>query len=238
MQRGTRILIWCLMMMSIAAMVVADAVNPATGDPFRYIAPMVDVAPSIDGILDDPAWEMVEPAPIAWNILSQQRWTSEDDFAGVFQAVWRDQVLYVAIRLHDDQVDTASPDVDGKDRLLLYVDVEHIGEKNEQYRYTFPVQEDRTYEYYPKAFAMWGPVDDVCEISFDLNQIPYHQLTIGFSIEYHDVDFNEAPLVISWPPDPEFNTTDGKLGDLVFYTNSQKDPRQISVTWGAIKALF
>jgi len=201
-----------------------------------YPVAKVDIAPSVDGVLDDPAWASVPAMPIRWHLDSHEEWVLDRDFEGIFQAVWRDQTLYVAIRLHDDQIDTASPVIEEKDRIEVYLDLDHVGRRTEEYRYVLPVQEDRTYEYYPEAFVMWGPVEDVCELSFDMQQIPRQNRMIGFAVEYIDIDTGEASSVLSWPS--ELAVDANELGDLLIEVDGQRDLQQMGVTWGAIKALF
>lgn len=238
MSRLFSALFWFSLLVFAVVSAHAASITSTPSQLAFYPVPRVDIAPSVDGVLDDPAWETAPAAPIAWDLTSNQEWIEEQDFIGEFQAVWRDQTLYVAIRLHDDQVDTASGLEDEKDRLLIYVDIDNVGIKADEYRYVLPVQEDRTYEYYPDVFVIWGPVDDVCEFSYDLKRAPRNRQTIGFSVEYHDVDSQEDNVTVGWPFASELEVHSSELGNLMFEADMQRNPQQMTVTWGSIKALF
>ena len=80
-----------------------------------YRAPRAAVAPVIDGVADDAAWERAE-----WRDISA-RWLgpeyTSDDFQGRFKVVWTEKRIYVLGEFVDDVLIDSH-----RDPLVQYVD--------------------------------------------------------------------------------------------------------------------
>ena len=134
---------FCILIILIAAShSFARIIDPKTGAEFRYRAKLVEVAPVVDGFLDDPAWDDAISAALDHDVKEDRRWGESSDFKGTFAAVWRNASLYIAIELTDDQIETAHEKLSMQDRLEIYLDIEHSGQQSDLYRYTLPVGQD------------------------------------------------------------------------------------------------
>ncbi len=78
---------------------LAEVFLPKTDHQLRQVTKAI-ITPSIDGVMDDPAWE-----DIAWQPLDQ-RWLgeayTEDDFSGRYKLTWTPEALYLIAEITDD----------------------------------------------------------------------------------------------------------------------------------------
>jgi len=65
-----------------------------------YEAPRADIAPSIDGKMNDTAWKQAEWQRIDHFILGEA--TNQEDFSGRFKIVWTPERLFVLALISDD----------------------------------------------------------------------------------------------------------------------------------------
>ncbi len=79
-----------------------DVPRTETHSPGRtlYRAPRADVAPTVDGIADDPAWAVARWQPIDHRWLGPEY--SSADFQGRFKVVWTPERLYLLAEIVDD----------------------------------------------------------------------------------------------------------------------------------------
>jgi len=74
---------------------------PKTDHQLRQVSKAI-ITPSIDGNIDDPAWENVP-----WNALDQ-RWLGEaytkEDFSGRYKLTWTPEALYLVAEIQDDTI--------------------------------------------------------------------------------------------------------------------------------------
>ncbi|MEH6408088.1 MAG: sugar-binding protein [Leeuwenhoekiella sp.] len=97
---------------------------------------LATIAPVIDGIADDPAWEMAE-----WYEIDE-RWIgkkySKKDFSGRYTLKWTPEGLYILAEITDDILDDQHPDpLDNfwnDDCLEVFVDEDNSG-GDHQYNY-------------------------------------------------------------------------------------------------------
>jgi hypothetical protein len=66
----------------------------------RYVAPHADVAPEVDGVADDAAWEAAEWQPLVHNWLGPE--IDADDFSGRYKLVWTKDRIYLLAEITDD----------------------------------------------------------------------------------------------------------------------------------------
>ena len=224
-----------ILMLTVGSGSFADIIDPNTGFPFQYKANLTELAPVIDGFLDDPAWGEAELGKLEWEIIKNERWHSSDDFTGTFAAVWRNGFLYVAIELTDDQIETQETKLSRQDHLEIYLDPDHTGHKSDLYRYILPVGENHPKPDSPIMLVAWGNGGQSCELSFNLRQTPrIDEDKISFGIYYNDVDGGRLLHKISWTPADEENA----LADLVFTAKIKPNVNQKVEQWGRIKSLY
>ena len=94
-----------------------------------YEAPQAKVAPSIDGLNNDPAWSSAEWEAIDQLTLGEQ--PSADDFSGRFKIVWTAKKLYLLAEIVDDVlIDTHADPLDSyweDDTLEIFIDEDKSG---------------------------------------------------------------------------------------------------------------
>ncbi len=213
----------------------ARIIDPKTGAEFRYKARLVEVAPVVDGFLDDPAWDDAISAALDHDVEEDRRWNESSDFKGTFAAVWRNASLYIGIELTDDQIEVTHEKVARQDRLEVYIDVGHSGQQSDLHRYTLPVGQDIVMAH--QLSANWGNGGQSVELSFDLGRIPKKEDTISFGIYYYDVDGDRLNHQFRWGPTGQTEPNDA-LADLVFIANIKLSENQKAIQWGRIKQLY
>ncbi len=229
---------FCILIILIAASYgSARIIDPQTGAEFKYKAKLVEVAPVVDGFLDDPAWEDATSAVLDHDVKKDRRWAESSDFKGTFAAVWRNASLYIAVELTDDQIETAHEKLTLQDRLEIYLDVEHSGQQSDLYRYTLPVGKDIVLADSQRMLVTWGNAGQSVELSFDLGLTPKKEETISFGIYYYDMDGNRLNHQLRWGPVGQTEPEDA-LADLVFTANIKLDANQKAIQWGRIKKLY
>ena len=231
-------LLFCTIIILIAASCIsAGIIDPKTGAEFRYKARQVEVAPVIDGFLDDPVWDDAISAPLDHDVKGDRHWGDFSDFKANFAAVWRNAFLYIAIELTDDQIETAHEKINLQDRLEIYIDTGRSGQQSDLYRYTLPVGEDIMAAGNQGFMVNWGNGGQSVELSFDLMQTPKKEDTISFGIYYYDVDDDRLNHKLRWGPTGQSEPADA-LADLVFTANIKLNANQKAVQWGRIKQLY
>ena len=231
-------LFFCTLIILIAASYSsARIIDPKTGAEFRYKARLVEVAPVVDGFLDDPAWDDATSAALDHDVKEDRRWDEFSDFQGTFAAVWRNASLYIAIELTDDQIETAHEKVAMQDRLEVYIDTGHSGQQSDLYRYTLPVGQDIVLADSQQMLANWGNGGQSVELRFDLGRMPKKEDTISFGIYYYDVDGDRLNHQLRWGPAGQTEPKDA-LADLVFTANIKLNEHQKAIQWGRIKQLY
>ena len=228
----------CTLIILIAAgYSFARIIDPKTGAEFRYKAKLVEVAPVVDGFLDDPAWDDAISAALDHDVKEDRRWEESSDFKGTFAAVWRNASLYIAIELTDDQIETAHEKLSMQDRLEIYLDIGHSGQQSDLYRYTLPVGQDIIATGNPRLLVNWGNGGQSVELSFDLMQTPRKEDAISFGIYYYDVDDDRLNHKLRWGPTGQTEPAEA-LADLVFTANIKLNANQKAIQWGRIKQLY
>lgn len=225
-----------LMVVSLAFSFVTDA---ETGERLSYKVELVEVAPIIDGVLDDPAWENVRSNTIKWETLENVSWKEKKDFDAKFHAVWRDSNLYLAIRFQDDIVEQKVSERSEYDRFDFYFDIENNGYRSKKYQYTVPVNENQSEQDPNNPSIFWNLYRGICELSFNLEEIPHKGETIGFGIYYNDVDSGKLESQIGWAPDGGILMDEAdQLGKFVFDLKIKPTDNKVVTQWGKIKTLF
>ena len=228
----------CTLIILIAASYgSARIIDPKTGAEFRYKAKLAEVAPVVDGFLDDPAWDDAISAALDHDVQEDRRWEGSSDFKGTFVAVWRNASLYIGIELTDDQIETAHEKVALQDRLEIYLDMGHSGQQSELYRHTLPVGQDIMAAGNQGLLVNWGNGGQSVELSFDLMLIPKKEEAISFGIYYYDVDDDRLNHTLRWGPTGQTEPADA-LADLVFTANIKLNANQKAIQWGRIKQLY
>lgn len=226
-----------LLMLIVASSGFAHIVDPDTGFPFQYRANLAEVAPLVDGFLDDPAWEAAELGNLEWDTIENKRWNQHsDDFTGTFVAVWRNSFLYIAIKLTDDQVETHEEKLSRQDHLEIYLDIDHTGYQSNLFHHTLRAGEHNPDPNSPIIMVAWGDDGQSCELSVNLGQSPKKDDAIGFGILYNDVDGGRLNHKIRWAPIA--STEDNTLADLVFTSKLKLDANLKAMQWGSIKSLY
>ncbi len=231
-------LFFCTIIILIAASYSsARIIDPKTGAEFRYKARLVEVAPVVDGFLDDPVWDDAISAALDHDVKEDRRWEDLSDFKATFAAVWRNASLYIAIELTDDQIETAHEKLTMQDRLEIYLDIGHSGQQSDLSRYTLPVGKDVMAAGNQGLLVNWGNGGQSVELSFDLMQTPRKEDTISFGIYYYDVDDDRLNHKLRWGPAGQSEPEDA-LADLVFTANIRLNANQKAIQWGRIKQLY
>lgn len=229
--------ITAILMLAAASVSFAHIVDPDTGFPFQYRANLAEVAPIVDGFLDDPAWEAAELGNMEWDIIENERWEpNSDDFMGAFVAVWRNSFLYIAIKLTDDQVETHEEKLSRQDHLEIYLDIDHTGYKSNFFHYTLRAGEHNPAPNSPIIMVAWSDDGQSCELSVNLGQSPKKDDAIGFGINYNDVDGGRLHHKIGWAP--ILSTEENTLADLVFTAKLKLNTNLRAMQWGSIKSLY
>ena len=233
-----RKLSFCILIILIAANYCsARIIDPKTGAEFRYKAKLVEIAPVIDGFLDDPAWDDAISAALDHDVKEDRRWQESSDFKATFAAVWRNASLYIAVELTDDQIETAHEKLNLQDRLEIYIDTGHSGQQSDLYRHILPVGQDIMGAGNQGLSVNWGNGGQSVELSFDLMQTPKKEDTISFGIYYYDVDDDRLNHKLRWGPAGQSEPQDA-LADLVFTANIKLNANQKAIQWGRIKQLY
>ncbi|MBC8229744.1 hypothetical protein H8E77_09380, partial [bacterium] len=60
------VILVCLPFFLVSICAHSHIVDPTTGTLFLYKAQLAEVAPVVDGVIDDPAWEKAEVAKMEW----------------------------------------------------------------------------------------------------------------------------------------------------------------------------
>ena len=228
----------CTLIILIAASYSsARIIDPKTGAEFKYKAKLAEVAPVVDGFLDDPAWDDAVSAALDHDVQKDRRWEESSDFKGTFAAVWRNASLYIAIELTDDQIETAHEKLALQDRLEIYLDIEHSGNQSNLHRHTIPVGKDIALPDSQRLLANWGNAGQSVELSFDLGRTPKKEDAISFGIYYYDVDDDRLNHELRWGPTGQTEPKDA-LADLVFTANIKLNANQKAIQWGRIKQLY
>jgi hypothetical protein len=213
-------------------------VDPKTGELFLYKAQLAEVAPVIDGVLDDPAWEKTEIAKMEWESLQIRPWEDLQDFEGQFAAVWKNNTLYIAVQVKDDEI-IIDEKIKDKDSLEVYIDVENYNFRSDLYKNVIVVKENKVKrQSFWEPFVAWDNKGQICEISFYLGNIPEKGVTIGFGIYYNDIDNGRRENQLGWSPERHPPGAEEQLGDMVFDINIKTDNKRLGTTWGNIKTLY
>ena len=231
------VILVCLPFFLVSICAHSHIVDPTTGTLFLYKAQLAEVAPVVDGVIDDPAWEKAEVAKMEWESLQIRPWEDIQDFEGQFAAVWKNNTLYLAAQIKDDQI-INDPKLKDKDSLEVYVDVENYSIRSDLYKNTIVVTENKVRQSFWEPFVAWDNKGQICEMSFYLGNIPQKGVTIGFGIYYNDVDNGRRENQIGWTPERHPPGAKEQLGDLVFDTNIKTDNKKLGTTWGNIKTLY
>lgn len=225
-----------LTIVSLAFSFVTDA---ETGEKLSYKVKLVEVAPIVDGILDDPAWRNVRSNRLKWETFENISWEARGDFDAKFYAVWRDSNLYLAIRFKDDKVEQKVSESTEYDRFDLYFDLRNNGYKSKRWQYTIPVNENQSVQNPTNPSIFWNLQRGICELSFNLGRIPQKGQTIGFGIYYNDVDSGHLENQIGWAPDGGVLAGEnGHLGEFIFDLEIKPTGNKVVTQWGKIKTLF
>ena len=231
-------LFFCVLIILIAASYgSARIIDPKTGADFKYKAKLAEVAPVVDGFLDDPAWDDAISAVLDHDVKEDRPWRESSDFKATFAAVWRNASLYIAVELTDDQIETAHEKIALQDRLEIYLDIGHSGQQSELYRHTLPVGQDIMVAGNQGLLVNWGNGGQSVELSFDLMQTPEKEDVISFGIYYYDVDNDRLNHILRWGPAGQSEPEDA-LADLVFTANIKLNANQKAIQWGRIKQLY
>jgi hypothetical protein len=239
MKSWSLVVLVCLAFSLTSIYAYAHIVDPKTGETFLYKAQLAEVAPVVDGVLDDPAWEKVEIAKMEWESLQLRPWENIQDFEGQFAAVWKNNTLYIAVQIKDDQINIQDSKVQNKDTLEVYVDVENYSVRGDLYKNMIVVKENKArIQSLWEPFVAWDNNGQTCEISFYLGNIIKKGVTIGFGIYYNDVDNGRRENQVGWTLERNPPGAKEQLGDLVFETNIKTDNKKLGATWGNIKTLY
>jgi len=230
------IVIICLLLLSVTY-AFSDVARTASGEAFIYKAQSADIAPVVDGVLDDPAWKDIELSKMEWESSGNYPWQDFADFEGQFVAVWKDSKLFMAVKIKDDNLEIDNPNPELRDNLEIYIDVNHYGKKNDSFKHTITVTENKTRQNPDNPFVTWDNKGRVCELKFELESIPRKGKIIGFGIFYNDVDNGHLANQIGWYPGQSRPNRKDQLVDLIFDSSVKRD-RRIGTTWGNIKTLF
>ncbi len=99
---------------------------------WAYEAPFAKMAPKVDGIADDVAWEQAEWEQIDQLTLGAR--PSKEDFSGRFKVVWTKQKLYVLGEITDDVlIDTHADPLHNyweDDTFEIFIDEDKSGGKH------------------------------------------------------------------------------------------------------------
>jgi len=207
------------------------------GNPFIYRARMVDIAPVVDGVLDDPAWKEAEEGELDWNATESKPWRENGDFRGKFKVVWKGGTLYIALTFEDDRVEIASVDLSKRDSVEIYIDMDRYARKSHVNRYTVPFGENKPFDNIDRLYSVWSNDGTAFEASFTLDRPPTLGAVIGFDICYNDVDGDNRKQ-IRWTDDRLNYSQKPMLGDLVFEGMGSRINKKMSTTWGRIKSLY
>ena len=221
----------------LASQGVAQLIDPTTGDSFVYKAQLVEVAPIIDGFLNDPSWLDAQAAALNQDVINVQRWTVRDDFDAAFAAAWRNGTLYIALQLRDDQLETDHPKVSRQDHIVLYLDPENGGHKSDLYRYLIPVGRNASVSDDSRLIVAWSGDGSSCELSFNLGHLLVKNQAISFGIFYNDVDDGRLNNRVGWGP-IDYSEQDDRLPELVFSAKLKHTENQKTTQWGSIKTLY
>lgn len=225
------------LMLIATAYSVAHIVDSETGLNFQYNAKFTEVAPVVDGFLDDPIWEEVELGKMEQDLIKNAHWNGSNDFKGEFAAVWRKGFLYLAVKLTDDSLETRQTKLSRQDHLVIYIDPNHSGHKSDLYRSVVPVGKSVPLANSPLTMVAWGDNGQSCELSFNLGHIAKKGESIGFSIYYNDVDGGQVNHKIAWGPEG-YADQDNFLPDLVFTAAIKRNENQKVTQWARIKKLY
>jgi len=217
-----------------------SSIEIETDGKLSYEVELVQVAPIVDGILDDPAWRNANYAKLEWETSENIFWNSKGDFDAQFSAVWRDSNLYLAIRFRDDIIKQRISESMEYDRFELYFDLENSGYMNKRCQYTIPVNDNNSRQDPNNPSVIWNLRKGICELSFNLGEIPRKGKIIGFGIYYKDVDFGElVENQIGWAPkEGILPGEEEKLGEFLFDSDIKPANNKIVTQWGKIKTLF
>ena len=229
--------IMVMLMLTVASGSFAHIVDPDSGFPFQYRANLAEVAPVVDGFLDDPAWEAAALGNMEWDTIENKRWAqNSDDFMGTFVAVWRNSFLYIAIKLTDDQVEIHEEKLSRQDHLEIYLDIDHSGYKSNFYHHILRAGEHNPDPSSPIIMVAWSDDGQSCELSVNLRQSPNKDDAIGFGIHYNDVDGGRLHHKIGWAPTA--STEEDTLADLMFTAKLKLNTNLKAMQWGSIKSLY
>lgn len=214
-----------------------SSLDEKAGNPFIYRARMVDIAPIVDGVLDDPAWDEAEEGLLGWNATDNSPWRENEDFTGKFKAVWKGGSLYIALIFKDDRVEVASDDLSKRDNVEIYIDMDRYARKSHVNRYTVAFGENKPFDNIDRLYSVWSNDGTAFEASFTLDRPPILGMVVGFDICYNDVD-GDYRKQIRWTDDQLNYSQKPMLGDLTFEGISNRASKKMSTTWGRIKSLY
>lgn len=124
------------MNVSLAALLTIMAEPGASADNQRYLAPQAKVAPVVDGVADDAAWEQADWQPVNHRWLGPEY--SAEDFTGRYKVTWTPERIYILFEFVDDVlIDAyAHPLVQywDDDTLEVFIDEDRSG-GNHQYNH-------------------------------------------------------------------------------------------------------
>ena len=223
----------------VVSLAFSSVTDAETGEKLSYKVELVEVAPIVDGILDDPVWEVIKSARLNWETFEKISWEEQEDFDTKFYAVWRDSNLYLAIQFKDDIIEQKISESHEYDRFDLYFDLDNNGYKSKRCQYTIPVNENQSNQNPSNPSISWNLQRGICELSFNLGEIPRKGTSIGFGIYYNDVDFGELESQIGWAPEGGvLPGEENRLGEFVFDSKIRPTNNKIVTQWGKIKTLF
>ena len=198
-----------------------------------YMVVRAQSAPIVDGVLDDPAWEGLTLERLEWEVDAATTWTQTLEFDGAFRAVWRDGVLYVALRLDDDDVVALPYSPEESDRLQIFVEDRA---SNQARVYTVPVLEGNSREDPYVPFAAWSGDGSVCELSLDTEAMYTDRPEMRVNLVYVDADSDEMPRRIGWVPQGP-GAIEPQWGTLRFEIDLTSDAKLVT-SWGKMKTLY
>ncbi|GIX07894.1 MAG: hypothetical protein KatS3mg115_2297 [Candidatus Poribacteria bacterium] len=207
--------------------------EPEATPPPVYPVKRVSRAPLLDGILDDPAWEEVSFGVLEWNVDDGTLWTDVTDTEVRFKAVWREDALYLALLIDDDERFVDSEQPERSDRVVLYV-TEYFGDAVGRW-YTIPLFQSASLEDPDAPFVVWGQEGRTCEIRLDVEAMYAEPPEMGLNLFYMDADTGQPETRLGWvAPSTPYETPQG-----IFRFFQRLDPSTtLMTTWGRMKSLY
>jgi hypothetical protein len=217
----------------LAVVQFAQASETSATVILSYAVEHVQTAPIVDGVLDDPAWQELEPQRFDWEVDSALTWAQSAEFDGSFRAVWRDGTVYIALRLDDDELMSIPSAPTESDRVELYIESRPaLGVQ----LLTVPVFEVSSLEDDDSPFVAWSADGSVCEMSLESESMYADRRELGINLIFVDVDPEQPSRRIGWVPQGP-NALKPQLGTFRFADNLSVDAKLVT-SWGNLKTLY